>query len=242
MLFDQAPDERVSRHVEPEPLHAAEEARVEQRAAEPLVHDAATPMILDQAPRAVESTQREGPACHGEEVTTNDETPSMPASHPMPVSLSSTSSKLNEASSAVPTSRIRLVSTEPVSRNLSTGGLAAQHPSARSHTVWRESALLHEPPSVASSMAKSPSTTEPPKLAGFSRPSFSLEDVILPKSQSTMSASKASAARGSDELSDTVSLRHMASEKRTQSGATTVARAKVSQYAPGTNPPGYAPA
>ena len=232
----------MSRHVEQEPLHAAEEARVEQRAAEPLVHDAATPMILDQAPRAVESTQREGPACHGEEVTTNDETPSMPASHPMPVSLSSTSSKLNNASSAVPTSRIRLVSTEPVSRNLSTGGLAAQQPSARSHTVWRESAPLHEPPSVASSVAKSPSATEPPKLAGFSRPSFSVEDVILPKSQSTMSASKASAARGSDELTDTAFLRHMASEKRTQSGTTTIARAKVSQHAPGTNPPGYAPA
>lgn len=242
VLFDQAPDERVSRHVEQEPLHAAEEARVEQRAAEPLVHDAATPMILDQAPRAVESTQREGPACHGEEVTTNDETPSMPASHPMPVSLSSTSSKLNDASSAVPTSRIRLVSTEPVSRNLSTGGLAAQQPSARSHTVWRESAPLHEPTSVASSVAKSPSATEPPKLAGFSRPSFSVEDVILPKSQSTMSASKASAARGSDELTDTAFLRHMASEKRTQSGTTTIARAKVSQHAPGTNPPGYAPA
>lgn len=243
VLFDKAPDEPVLRHAESEPLHTTEEARGEPRAAEPPVNDAETPMTIGQeAPRTVESTEREETASKGGEATTNDTTPSMPASQPAPVSLSYTGSKSDEASSAVPTSRIRLVSTEPVSRNLSTSHLAAQQSSARSHTVWRESAPLYEPTSVAGSVAKSPSATEPPKLAGFSRPSFSVEDVILPKSQSTMSASKARSARGSDEFNDTASLQHTVSEKRAQSGANTIARAKASQHAPGTNPPGYAPA
>ena len=112
VLFDKAPDEPVLRHAESEPLHTTEEARGEQRAAEPLVNDAETPMTIGQeAPRTVESTEREETASKGGEATTNDTTPSMPASQPAPVSLSYTGSKSDEASSAVPTSRIRLVST-----------------------------------------------------------------------------------------------------------------------------------
>lgn len=245
VLFDKAPDVPLFNHAESQPQYADEEPRVEQPAAEPQVINAETGPIVDEAQHAVEPREKGASALYDAEESTNDRTPAMPAPPPVSLPLPLSGSKAHETASAVPTSRIRLVSTEPVSRNLSTSGSSTQQPSVRPHTVWRESAPIHEQPSVANGVPKSTSAREPPKLAGFSRPNFNVEDMIVPKSQSMMMASKADWARSPDAIEpmNTASLKHTVLEKRASSGANaTITRVDASQHAADANPPGYAPA
>lgn len=222
VLFDKAPDVPLFDHAEPQPQDARDEPRAEQPAAEPQAIHAVTEPTINEAHSAVESREKVESTLYRAEDATNDNTPDMLASHPAPGALPFAGSKALEAPTAVPTSRIRLVSTEPVSRNLSTSGLSVQQPSPRPHTVWRESAPSLEQPSVASGVPKSTSAKEPPKLAGFSRPNFNVEDMILPKSQSMMMTSRAEWARGPDTVDsvNTVSLNHTVSDERANNDAT----------------------